>query len=171
VEPGVLKITLSLVDISAARLGEADDLTRLALASKRHWGYDDAFMERCASELTVRERDVGAHRVFVARDAEQVLGFYQLEPLDETCVELDMLFVEPGFIGEGVGEALLRHAMNVAREGGASTLRIVADPYAAAFYEHVGAVLVGSSISSSTGRSLPTYELSIGESGETASIT
>lgn len=157
--------------ISPARLDETGSLTRLALASKRHWGYDDAFMERCASELTVRESDLETHRVFVARDAEQALGFYQLIPIDESCVELDMLFVEPRFIGEGIGGALMRHAVNVARDDGASALRIVADPCAAPFYEHFGAVLVGSSISSSTGRSLPTYELSLGQRGESASIT
>jgi GNAT superfamily N-acetyltransferase len=159
------------VIISAARLDETECLTRLALASKRHWGYDDAFMERCASELTVRESDLEAYRVLVARKAEAVLGFYQLIPFDESCVELDMLFVEPRFIGEGVGGALMRHAIDVARDDGALTLRIVSDPCAAPFYEHFGAVLVGTSIASSTGRSLPTYELSLGPSEESASIT
>jgi GNAT superfamily N-acetyltransferase len=159
------------VNISFARLDETDSLTKLALAAKRYWGYDDDFMERCASELTVRESDIDAHRVFVARDTERVLGFYQLIPLNESCVELDMLFVEPRFIGEGVGGALMRSAMNTARHDGATTMRIVADPYAAPFYEHFGAVLVGSSISSSTGRSLPTYELFLGQYGESASLT
>jgi GNAT superfamily N-acetyltransferase len=159
------------VIIDAARVSEADDLTRLALASKRQWGYDDPFMERCRSELTVRASDIENHSVFVARETEGILGFYVLTSFDATRAELDMLFVAPTSIGDGVGGALMRHAVNVARGEGAVTLRIVADPYAAAFYEHFGANLVGSSISSSTGRSLPTYELSLSERGESASIT
>ena len=147
--------------IDEANVGDVDILTHLALASKRHWGYDDAFMERCRDELTVNEVDVATHRVIVARDAERALGFYQLIPLDESRVDLDMLFVEPRSIGTGVGGALMRHAMGAARRGGALTLQITADPYAVPFYEHFGAVLVGSSIASSTGRTLPVYEIAL----------
>jgi GNAT superfamily N-acetyltransferase len=145
--------------IDEARAGEAGTLTRLALASKRHWGYDDDFMERCRTELTGHERDLETNRVFVARDAHRALGFYQLLPFDDSCVDLDMLFVEPQSIGEGVGGALMRHATMVARGDGALTLRITADPFAVPFYEHFGAVLVGSAIAASTGRSLPVYEV------------
>jgi GNAT superfamily N-acetyltransferase len=72
-----------------------------------------------------------------------------------------MLFVEPRSIGEGVGGSLIRDAARVALGDGATTMRITADPFAVPFYEHYGAVLVGSSISSSTGRSLPVYEISL----------
>ena len=147
--------------IDEARAGEAGILTQLALVSKRHWGYDDAFMERCRHELTVSERDLETRQVFVARDAERVLGFYLLIPLEGSSVELDMLFVEPQSIGEGVGGALMRHAMNVARGDGALTMRLTADPFAVPFYEHCGAVLVASSFSASTGRTLPVYEVSL----------
>lgn len=147
--------------INAAKVDEADTLTRLALDSKRHWGYDDDFMERCRGELTLRATDIETQCVFVARDDSNVLGFYVLCSLDETSDELDMLFVEPTFLGEGVGGALMQHARILARAGGASVLRIVSDPYAAPFYEHCGGELVGSSISSSTGRSLPVYEISL----------
>lgn len=149
------------VIIEEARAGEADALTRLALAAKALWGYDEAFMERCRAELTVHERDLKANQVFVARDLDRALGFYQLLMLDESLSDLDMLFVDPGSIGTGVGGALMRHARTLARANGAATMRITADPHAVAFYEHCGAVLVGSSISSSTGRSLPVYEIAL----------
>jgi GNAT superfamily N-acetyltransferase len=149
------------VRIDEATVSDADNLTHLALASKRHWGYDDAFMERCRDELTVSEADVATHQVLVAREAERVLGFYQLLPPDQSCVVLDMLFVEPRSIGAGVGGALMRHAMSAARGDGALTLRITADPFAVPFYEHFGAVLVGSSLASSTGRTLPVYDIAL----------
>lgn len=148
--------------IDEAGVGEADVLTRIALASKRHWGYDDAFMERCESDLTVHTADIEANAVFVARDAGRVLGFYVLTPVDASRTELDMLFVEPSSIGDGVGGALMRHAMSVARDSGASILQIVADPNAAPFYEHFEAKLTGTSTATSTDRLLPTYEVSLG---------
>jgi GNAT superfamily N-acetyltransferase len=95
----------------------------------------------------------------VARDDLDVLGFYVLRSIDETREELDMLFVDPAFIGRGVGGALMRHAIDVSRDLGASALVIVSDPFAVPFYEHCGGELVGSSISSSTGRTLPVYEV------------
>jgi predicted GNAT family N-acyltransferase len=41
------------VRIRDARADEAEALTRLALASKAHWGYSEAFMARCVAELTL----------------------------------------------------------------------------------------------------------------------
>jgi GNAT superfamily N-acetyltransferase len=147
------------VIIDKAKSDEGDILTRLALASKQYWGYDDDFIERCRRELTVDANDIDSQRIFVAREDVDVLGFYVLRPMNETREELDMLFVDPAFIGRGVGGALMLHAIDVARESGASVIVIVSDPYAAPFYEHCGGVLVGSSVSSSTGRTLPVYEV------------
>jgi GNAT superfamily N-acetyltransferase len=160
------------VIIEEAKVDDAEYLTRLAFASKRHWGYDDAFMERCRSELTVPASHLEDRPAYVARCADRILGFYTLvAAAGAACMELDMLFVEPTSIGDGVGGALMRHAVNVARDLGASTLRIIADPFAAPFYEHFGARLIGASTSPSTGRSLPIYEMSLGEGRDPASIT
>jgi GNAT superfamily N-acetyltransferase len=150
-----------VIEIGAARSGEAGALSLLALASKRHWGYDDEFMARCRADLTVHESDLATHRVYVARAGDQVLGFYVLVTLEESFAELDMLFVAPGSIGAGVGGALLDHALDVAREEGCTNVRVTSDPFAASFYEHCGATLVGTAHSVSTHRSLPVFDFSI----------
>lgn len=135
-------------------------MTGLALASKRHWGYDDAFMERCAPELVVHEEDVLAGRVVVAAGADDApRGFYVLLDEDDGAVMLDMIFVAPEEIGLGIGRALFEHAFATARSAGATLLRIESDPFAAGFYESVGAVQVGTKRSWSTGRDLPLYEM------------
>jgi GNAT superfamily N-acetyltransferase len=146
--------------IRAARSDEAARLTQLAFDSKRHWGYDEAFMELCRSELVVREGDVHRGNVFVVADesSDAPIGLYVLTTVSELEGELDMLFVDPSHIGGGVGAALLAHAKDLARERGLSVLRVEADPFAAAFYEHEGAVLIGTTRSVSTGRELPTFE-------------
>jgi len=149
--------------IRPATIGEMDDVTRLALDSNRHWGYDDDFMERCRGELTVRGDDVRQGSVFVAvgTDGGDIIGFYLLRDIDEICVELDMLFVSSAHLDQGVGRALMAHAVNLARTWDRATVRIESDPFAASFYEHEGAALVGWERSISTGRELPVYELSL----------
>jgi len=150
------------VRIRVATADETDELTNLALESKRSWGYDEEFMARCRAELTVRAEDVLEGRVFVAADAGAVIiGMYLLRDLDGSRAELDMLFVAPGKIDQGVGSALMADAIDRARGRGRATMRIESDPFAGPFYEHEGAVLVGWEHSRSTGRELPIYEISL----------
>jgi SAM-dependent methyltransferase/GNAT superfamily N-acetyltransferase len=142
--------------IRPARVEECDALTALAMRSKAHWGYDDAFMAACRNELTIRPEHVD--RVDVAEDDDgRVVGMVRLEP--DT---LEDLFVEPDAIGTGVGRALVRHVVRRAATEGMRTLSIDADPNARPFYEAMGAVLVGESPSASIpGRMLPRLELSV----------
>jgi GNAT superfamily N-acetyltransferase len=138
---------------------ETADLSALAVESKRHWGYDEEFIERCRHELTVTGEDVAKGLVRVAvNENGKLLGFSMLRESPRPA--LDMLFVSPDEIGRGVGEALFHDSLGLARSRGWRSLFIESDPFAASFYEHVGAVLVGSSTSASTGRELPVYEVS-----------
>jgi len=75
-------------------------------------------------------------------------------------LDLEKLFVEPQWLGTGVGRALMAHAIDEARRRGAKRLTILADPNAAGFYERNGARLLGEAPSNAIpGRSLPLYEV------------
>jgi GNAT superfamily N-acetyltransferase len=150
------------VNLRPARVGETATLTELALASKRHWGYDDEFMARCAPELAVHDEDVLEGRVVVAAgDDDAPQGFYVLLDESDGALMLDMIFVAPEEIGHGIGRRLFEHALETVRSAGATSLRIESDPFAAGFYERVGALQVGTRRSWSTGRDLPLYELAV----------
>ena len=126
-------------------------MSALAFASKAHWGYDDAFMEACREELTLRPSDLARWRVRVAGERA---GVHAVSPDGE----LQWLFVAPAAMGCCVGAALFADACDVARAFGATELYIEADPFAAAFYERMGAVRVGEVPSASIpGRVLPAY--------------
>ncbi|MCU1362508.1 MAG: hypothetical protein JWM55_336 [Acidimicrobiaceae bacterium] len=145
--------------IRSARSNEDRTLTQLVFESKRYWGYDDAFMERCRSELVVHPRDIEAGNVYVAVDEhDTALGVYVTKELGHGEVELDALFVVPSHVGSGIGTALIAHAMNRARSDGYVTMHLNSDPFAATFYEGRGAALVGRARSASTGRELARYE-------------
>ncbi|MFC4859317.1 GNAT family N-acetyltransferase [Actinophytocola glycyrrhizae] len=126
-----------------ARPGEAALLSALALRSKGHWGYDDAFLAACRDELTIAEGEVAARRTTVAELDGTVVGMYTLDG-GPPAAELGQMFVDPGHIGRGVGRALWTHAVECARAAGIHTLTIDADPFAEAFYLAMGATRTGS---------------------------
>ena len=94
-----------------------------------------------AVELPAEQLVAGLVRV-AERDGV-VVGFaVLLEAVGGTC-ELDGLFVEPGRMRTGVGRLLVEDATRIARERGAASIEVVANPQAVAFYEAVGFVPVG----------------------------
>ncbi|MFF9685692.1 GNAT family N-acetyltransferase [Streptomyces sp. NPDC014623] len=149
------------MQLRPGRPEEAAELTGLALRSKAHWGYDEAFMAACRDELTVSPGDAAGGRTAVAEEGGRLLGFTTLsgEPPEGA---LGMMFVEPDAIGRGVGRQLFEHTAAQARRLGFVRLLIDADPHAEAFYAAMGAVRIGVAPSGSVpGRELPLLELDL----------
>ena len=59
---------------------------------------------------------------------------------------LEHMWVEPGFIGRGIGRALFDHALETARHAGVTKLEIESDPNAEEFYRKRGAKRIGYSV-------------------------
>ena len=74
---------------------------------------------------------------------------------------LDHFWVHPDWIGHGLGRALFDHACTKAQRLGSRTLRVIADPHAEAFYQHMGLIRIGAVPSLIPGRELPVLELSL----------
>lgn len=141
--------------LRAGREDEAEALSELALRSKGHWGYDEAFLAACREELRLHPGEVAVRRTTVAEQDGRILGFATLEG-DGPEGELGMLFVEPDAIGGGVGRLLYRHVLREAGRLGFTRLIIGADPYAESFYLAMGAQRIGETPSGSIrGRALP----------------
>lgn len=148
--------------IRPARIDELAALSDIAFRSKAHWGYDAEFMEACRDELTVRPADLDRFHVFVLERDHAIAGFGAVAPGDPEA-ELWWLFVEPAAIGSGAGRALWHHAVDLARELDARTLRIESDPNAEGFYLAMGATRAGEAPSQSIpGRNIPLLTFSLG---------
>ncbi len=147
--------------IRLARPNEVDILSSLCVRSKAHWGYDEAFMTLSRAALTVSAAQIDAGDVWVAEVDGAAAGIVALTATDDPCtVDLDKIFVEPTRIGFGVGRALMQFAIEEARRRAFKTLRILADPNAAFFYESIGArYLRQASSDAIPGRTLPLYEI------------
>jgi GNAT superfamily N-acetyltransferase len=151
--------TLAFV-LRPARVDEADLLSELALRSKAYWGYDADFMAKCVPVLRITPDMIEREDMhcMVAEAEGKVLGYsllYLPTDLTEEAV-LDGLFIDPDAIGKGVGQALLRQALEVATSAGWQHLFVEADPNAETFYLKYGAVRVGEHESGiAPGRMLP----------------
>ncbi|HEX6123478.1 MAG TPA: GNAT family N-acetyltransferase [Ktedonobacterales bacterium] len=145
------------VTIRRARPTEAAALSALMLRSKAHWGYDAAFLAACGPLLTITPEIVAREHVYCAEAADGTLaGICHVTPRSASEAELESLFVEPAFIGSGLGKRLWRQAVQIAAALRARTLVFDADPHARPFYEHLGAIVVGEHHSTTfPGRVLP----------------
>lgn len=138
--------------IVRARPDDADKLTAIAYAAKRHWDYPLRWLEAWRDALTIRpefiagrapDPDQGqAQVVYAALAGAKPVGFYAL-----TCAgrqaTLEHLWVLPEAMSQGIGRALFQHAVHQAQDFGAETLAITADPNAEGFYVRMGAHRVG----------------------------
>jgi GNAT superfamily N-acetyltransferase len=138
-----------------ARQNELPSLGGLCLRSKAVWGYDDAFMTACRTELTLRPDELRSTHIQLAERGTIVVGLAQIK-VTGTDADLFKLFVEPVLIRSGVGRLLFDWATAQARGLGAIRMTIEADPGAAPFYERMGARHAGFAASRSIpGRTLP----------------
>jgi len=164
-DPGLIP-TLFPAKLRPARSDEAAALSELALRSKGHWGHSPEFLEACRAELTISDQQVP--QVTVAEVDGTLAGFYLLK-IDLERGELDMLFVDPPWIGRAIGGLLLRRALDEAAERGARTVELDADPDAEAFYARYGAARIGEVASGSvSGRVLPRMRFTLAQGEEAA---
>lgn len=145
------------VELEPAKPTDLPEISALCLRSKAYWGYDAAFMAACEDELTLRPEDLSDHLIF-ARNGNVLVGTVCVIP-NGPDAELAHLYIDPPFIGRGLGRKLFDWAAKAARKTGAARLVIIADPNAASFYAAMGANLMGESKSGSIpGRMLPQFE-------------
>lgn len=130
------------VQIRRARPDEAETLTALVMRSKAHWGYSQQQLDGWRSELTLTSATIARDPVFCAEVDGVLAGVMHLKKLDDSEALLDDLFVEPAYMGAGVGGTLWRQAATLAREAGARVMVLYADRHAIPFYRHMGMAIV-----------------------------
>jgi GNAT superfamily N-acetyltransferase len=109
-------------------------LRELTFESKAHWGYDRDFVRRWAEGL----RFESAQERWVAEVDGEIVAWAALIPPADGVAVLDDLWVDPAWMGHGLGGRLFRHAADRARELGAGRLEWGAEPNAVGFYEKLG---------------------------------
>jgi GNAT superfamily N-acetyltransferase len=144
--------------ISRATPEQAQELTRIAFAAKRYWGYPEIWIESWRGALTIPPEFIRDNEVYVLREHSQTIGFHGLV-VNNSQMILEHLWLLPNYIGKGFGRALFQHAVTRARTLGSATMQAEADPNAAGFYERMGGRRIGANICEVQGyqRELPVF--------------
>jgi N-acetylglutamate synthase-like GNAT family acetyltransferase len=122
------------VSVRPAGWADHDRLRELTFESKAHWGYDRDFVRSWAEKLTFESE---CER-WVAELDDEIVAWAALVPPDEGVAVLDDLWVDPAWMGRGVGTRLFALAVDRARELGAERLEWGAEPNSTGFYEKLG---------------------------------
>src|SRR5919106_4911055 len=130
------------LEIRRADPKEADTLTEIAHAAKRHWNYPESWIQQWHVDLTITREFIADNEVFVAAIEGEIAGCCALVVRD-SLAEIEHMWIRPDQMGSGVGRALFEHARTRAIERGANVLELSADPYAEGFYERMGAKRIG----------------------------
>jgi GNAT superfamily N-acetyltransferase len=131
------------LEIRRALSGEANVLTQIAHAAKRHWQYPEEWIALWRESLTITDTYLEEHQVFVGEVRETIAGFYALVQAANQW-ELDHFWINPDFMGRGIGRALFNDAIKRLKAASpGSILEIESDPNAESFYLHMGAKRIG----------------------------
>lgn len=151
-----------MIEIRPVRPEEAGELSRIALAAKRHWGYPERWIEIWTPQLTFTPDYFETNEGWVAEVDGKPVAFYTFKE-DNALAWIENLWVLPDVMGKGVGRKLFQHAVTIARQRGHRFLRLEADPNAAGFYEKMGMYRVGEQHSEVDGqpRVLPVMEMEL----------
>ena len=144
------------MQIVRARPEQADLLTEIAFAAKRHWGYPEHWIQNWRDILTMRPEFIAANVTYSAIEECRPVGFYLLTT-EADGPHLDHLWILPHAMGRGIGRALFEHAVAQATGLGFTAIKIEADPNAEGFYQRMGAKRVGVNVTAIEGqpRELP----------------
>ena len=100
---------------------------------------------------------IASNRVHVATYGGEPAGTYALVG-EGGQLDLEHFWIDPSWIGKGLGRALFEHATHEASALGAKTLEILSDPHAEGFYLKMGCRRAGETaapLGDRAGRVLP----------------
>jgi GNAT superfamily N-acetyltransferase len=153
--------------IRRAQPSEAAALRQLAHRSKAYWPYSPEFLDAVRPLLTLEPQDVASSDVWVLELDGDLAGWHRVT-FQDGHAELEDLWLEPPFIGSGMGRVLFEHAAGIARRRGAERMEWDAEPYAEGFYRAMGGEEIGRSPSDAVeGRTLPRMRLELTAQPET----
>lgn len=155
--------------IRSATAQDAPILTGLSHQSKNYWDYPQEYFLIWEDELNITSEYIDEHQVFVYEVAARIIAFYSVVELEEDiCVAdvqlekgfwLDHMFVDPMWIGKGIGRSLFAHLGSQCMAQLIKKVRILADPHSGGFYDKMGCIYAGEYPSTIAGRTTPLYIL------------
>lgn len=131
-----------MLPIRRAKPEEADVLSQIAIAAKSHWNYPPHWIQLWIPQLTFDAAYFDENESWVAEREGAPIAFYTVQDRNGKAW-IDNLFVLPDYIGQGIGNRLFQHAVELARRRGYKILQLESDPNAVGFYQKMGMRKIG----------------------------
>jgi len=122
--------------------GEAKLLSDLAARSKAHWPYDPSYLSLVRSVIHITPEEIVKWPVIVGVQGTEICGFSAVATIQGANM-LDHLWIDPKFIGKGLGRALFHESVRKAQDLGWKSFQVASDPHAEEFYLKMGAIRIG----------------------------
>ena len=130
------------MNMRAANVTEQSVLASIAISAKSSWGYSSDQIVSWREGLSPTAESIHSQPTFVAEINGEIVGFYQCILRDQMA-HLEHLWVLPKVMRQGIGRALVAHAVGFAAGYGIGSLSIDSDPHAEPFYASCGAIRMG----------------------------
>ena len=127
------------------RLGTPADLAAAASVYRRASLSDASYRDNLLAHpeyLILRPEGLAEGRTYVAEEDGSLVGFATWIETAGT-IELEDLFVDPGYMRRGIAAALVNCIADVLRVRGIERLEVTANPHALEFYRAVGFIDCG----------------------------
>ncbi|MCR6104862.1 GNAT family N-acetyltransferase [Salipaludibacillus agaradhaerens] len=126
--------------IRKAKPEDSDKLSHLAYKSKSYWGYSQDFLKKCKDDLAVTGEYIEQNPVYLIEKDYKIIGFYSFALKNK---QLEALFIDPDYIGKGIGKLLWFDLLDKAKELNLKEFTLESEPYAEGFYLKMGANKIG----------------------------
>lgn len=133
---------------------ELDVLRKIAYHSEAYWGYGDAFMDIFDRIFNITEDFIKSNPVYAGYVQKEIAGFWGLQCREERY-ELEYFYISQEYLNQGLGKLMWRNLTAWCRDHKILGFQFVTSPQAVGFYEKMGAVVIGQTLSSIDGREIP----------------
>lgn len=157
--------------IQQAHSHAASELTRISFLSKSIWNYPNHYFEIWKDELTITDRYINDHSVYIYWSNGQIVGYYSLVQADSSFlingiklhagIWLDHMFVLPPHMKNGIGTKFCDHLKSLAKQHRWQTIHVLSEPNSVGFYSLQGFILNIQVPSSIPGRTTPWLSLQL----------
>jgi len=124
-----------------ATAADCQDLSDVAIRSKRHWGYSKEAMELWNQNLTMTEEFLDSHTVIKATLEDDIVGFFALEEIQPTT-RIAQYWIDTPYMRKGYGSVMYDYLRNYLKDRNVEKITLVMDPNGLAFFERKGAKIL-----------------------------
>lgn len=120
---------------------DIDELSAVAIRSKRHWGYSKEAMELWNQNLTITEDFLKSHTVIKATLEDEIVGFFALEEI-KPVTRIAHYWVDTPYMRKGYGTVMYNYLKDYLKLRNVERVTLVLDPNGMAFFEKKGAKIL-----------------------------